>query len=172
MLPMGCLCLARCATPLGEMLLASEGETLVGAWFAGQRFYSAGVDAARAVWQSTPPLHAATAWLEAYFAGGAPAAMPPLPPLAPVGTPFRQAVWQLLRGIPYGHTTTYGALAELLKQQGVRAAAQAVGAAVGRNPISLFIPCHRVLAAGGALAGYAGGLARKAYLLALEKQRQ
>ena len=162
------LCLARCTTPLGEMLLASEGEALVGAWFEGQRHYAAGVECALAEQRETPPVRLAREWLAAYFdSPGLPPACP-LPPLAPIGTPFQQAVWRLLRGIPYGGATTYGALTEQLRQSGIRASAQAVGNAVGRNRISLFIPCHRVLAASGALTGYAGGLSRKAALLDME----
>lgn len=159
--------LTRCATPLGEMLLAGEGSALVGAWFVGQRYYPAHLEPDTAG-ENTPPLCAARAWLKAYFAGTQGQELPPQPPLAPVGTPFQQAVWQLLRRIPYGDTTTYGSLAQQLRQNGIRASAQAVGGAVGRNPLSLFIPCHRVLATSGALAGYAGGLSRKAALLALE----
>lgn len=170
MLPMSRLSLARCATPLGEMLLASEGAALTGAWFEGQRYYAAGVCAAQAVWHHSAPLRAACAWLESYFGGAAAEALPPMPPLAPAGTPFQQAVWQLLQGIPYGSFTTYGKLAEQLIQSGIRASAQAVGGAVGRNRISLFIPCHRVLAATGALTGYAAGLQRKSHLLQLESR--
>lgn len=157
-------CLARHASPLGDMLLASEGAALVGVWFVGQRYFSAGVEAAQACMQVTPPLSAAIAWLRAYFAGQRPGAEQ-LPPLAPVGTPFQQAVWQLLQRIPYGTTTTYGTLAARLRARGHRACAQAVGAAVGRNPISLLIPCHRVLGAAGSLTGYAAGIEKKQWLL-------
>ena len=91
-----------------------------------------------------------------------------MPPLAPSGSPFRQAVWALLREIPYGATTTYGALAQALRARGIAAAPQAVGGAVGHNPISILIPCHRVVGADGSLTGYAGGVEKKRFLLELE----
>ena len=91
-----------------------------------------------------------------------------LPPLRPEGSPFRQAVWRLLLEIPYGTVTTYGALARTLRGQGISAAAQAVGGAVGHNPISILIPCHRVVGSDGSLTGYAGGVANKQFLLELE----
>lgn len=104
----------------------------------------------------------AVRWLDRYFGGEDPG---PPPPLAPLGaTPFRSAVWALLRELPYGSTTTYGRIAARLGGMSARA----VGGAVGRNPISLMIPCHRVLGADGSLTGYAGGTDRKAALLALE----
>ena len=94
--------------------------------------------------------------------------VPSLPPLAPKGSDFRQAVWKLLLQIPYGEVTTYGELAHALQAQGVSAAAQAVGGAVGHNPISIIIPCHRVVGADGSLTGYAGGVDKKRFLLTLE----
>ena len=161
-------CLARCATPAGEMLLASEGAALVGAWFAGQRHFAASLPAAQAAYAEAEPLRAARAWLAAYFSGQWPIPAP-LPPLAPIGTLFQAAVWRALLCVPYGHTTTYGALAaELSRRSGARTSPRAVGHAVGRNPISILIPCHRVLGAGGALTGYAAGLQIKQYLLRLE----
>ena len=105
-------------------------------------------------------------WLEAYFSA---APLPDLPPLAPQGSPFRRRVWELLLTIPFGQTTTYGDLAAQLKQTGIPASAQAVGGAVGRNPISILIPCHRVIGANGALTGYAGGIDAKRFLLELEQ---
>ena len=112
-----------------------------------------------------PVFEQASAWLDAYFAK---APLPALPPLAPQGSPFRQAVWRLLLEIPYGTVTTYGALARTLRGQGISAAAQAVGGAVGHNPISILIPCHRVVGSDGSLTGYAGGVANKQFLLELE----
>ena len=107
-------------------------------------------------------------WLDLYFAGKCPSFTPPL---APKGTPFRQEVWQLLLDIPYGKTTTYGELAgKLAARRGLKSmSAQAVGGAVGHNPISLIIPCHRVLGSDGSLTGYAGGTDKKQALLELEK---
>lgn len=164
-------CLARYTGPLGGMVLASEGAALVGVWFEKQRHFPAAVAAALAAGAAgltdAPPLRMARVWLDSYFSGSIPAPAA-LPPLAPAGTPFQQAVWRLLQRIPYGHTTTYGHLAEQLRCGGIRAAAQAVGGAVGRNPISLLIPCHRVVGAAGTLTGYAAGLPAKTYLLRLE----
>ena len=142
------------------MLLASTGAALAGAWFEQQKHFP------RAALQwldaSAPPvLHAARRWLDDYFAGLRPDISKI--PLAPFGTPFQQRVWNMLRAIPYGSTTTYGALAQRLAPP--RMAAQAVGGAVGRNPIAIIIPCHRVVGSGGALTGYAAGLDIKRHLL-------
>lgn len=106
-------------------------------------------------------------WLDIYFSGREPDFLPPLHPL---GTPFRRAVWELLLQIPYGRTVTYGELARRLaaKQGLVHMSAQAVGGAVGHNPISILIPCHRVVGSGGNLTGYAGGIDKKVRLLELE----
>ena len=112
-----------------------------------------------------PVFRQAAAWLDAYFAKQP---LPDLPPLAPRGSDFRQVVWRLLLEIPYGQVTTYGALAQILRDRGISAAAQAVGGAVGHNPISILIPCHRVVGADGSLTGYAGGVEKKRFLLALE----
>ena len=91
------------------------------------------------------------------------------PPLCPVGTPFQRRVWRALAAIPYGSTTSYAALAASLARQGFPTSARAVGGAVGRNPISVLLPCHRVVGADGSLTGYAGGIDRKRALLALER---
>ena len=149
-------------SPLGEITLAGEGETLTGLWFTGQKHFGGeGIPAGEA-----PVFLETRRWLEAYFAGKAPGE---LPPLAPVGTPFQKAVWDLLLEIPRGETATYGQLAERLsRRQGRATSPRAVGSAVGRNPISLMIPCHRVVGAKGSLTGYAGGLERKKWLLTLE----
>ena len=151
-------------SPVGRLTLASDGEAITGLWLEGQKYFGAGLS--DTVQEKTLPVFAAAnAWLEAYFAK---ALLPPLPPLSPQGSPFRQAVWQLLREIPYGVTTTYGALAQALRARGIAAAPQAVGGAVGHNPISILIPCHRVVGADGSLTGYAGGVEKKRFLLALE----
>ena len=113
-----------------------------------------------------PVFGEAVKWLDLYFAGKEPDFMPAL---SPSGTTFQQAVWEILRTIPYGATTSYGTIAKCLeKRAGKRMSAQAVGGAVGRNPISILIPCHRVIGANGSLTGYAGGLDKKEYLLELE----
>ena len=151
-------------SPVGLLTLASDGRAVTGLWLEGQKYFGAGLpDAVQE--KSLPVFEAARAWLESYFAK---APLPPLPPLAPQGSPFRQAVWQLLLEIPYGTVTTYGALAQKLRDRGISAAAQAVGGAVGHNPISILIPCHRVVGSDGSLTGYAGGVANKQFLLELE----
>ncbi|MBR3186139.1 MAG: methylated-DNA--[Oscillospiraceae bacterium] len=152
------------ASALGEILLVSDGEALCGLYFEGQKYYPALVEAKEE--PSLPVFRSARAWLERYFAGEAPEEKVPL---RAAGTDFQRAVWALLSEIPYGATVTYGELADTLSaQRGRPCSARAVGAAVGRNPISVIVPCHRVLGAGGALTGYAGGLARKRALLRLE----
>lgn len=159
------------STPLGRVLLASDGETVTGEeavtalWFEGQKYFAAGLEPETEEKPDLPVFHQAAAWLNAYFAG---LPLPSPPPLAPRGSPFRQAVWKLLCEIPYGKTTTYGALSKRLKASGIPASPQAVGGAVGHNPISILIPCHRVLGADGGLTGYAGGLEKKRFLLELE----
>lgn len=155
-------------SPLGRLTLASEGAQLIGLWFEGQRHYGAGLKGRHIVVEpgesQAAPLRAACAWLDAYFAGQRPG-LGALP-LAPKGSLFRQAVWQLLKGIPYGGSTSYGALAAALRAQGMAASAQAVGGAVAHNPISIIIPCHRVLAAAPAARwSYAAGAAAKQALL-------
>lgn len=153
------------SSPVGRIYLASEGDALTGLWIEGQKYFAATLEKAETREQESAPLLQAARWLDAYFAK---AFLPALPPLAPKGSSFRQAVWQLLLEIPYGQTTTYGALAETLRRRGVGAAAQAVGGAVGHNPISIIIPCHRVVGADGSLTGYAGGIQIKRRLLGLE----
>ena len=156
-------------TPLGKMQAAACDDALVGLWFIGQKYFP--TDAASWLNEQDYPVFALLRdWLEAYFSRKQPGESSPLVkiPLAPHGTDFQQAVWKLLLEIPYGKTTTYGAIAARLSSAGKKAAAQAVGGAVGHNPISLIIPCHRVLGADGSLAGYAGGLDKKRALLELE----
>lgn len=147
-------------SPLGGITLASDGEALIGLWFDAQAHFGAGLDSAQEE-KALPVFDEALRWLALYFAGREPDFTPPL---RPRGTAFQRAVWEALLSIPYGHTTSYGALARKLRI----ASARAVGAAVGRNPVSLIIPCHRVLGADGRLTGYAGGLERKSWLLRLE----
>ena len=153
-------------SPLGGILLAADESGLTGLWFGGGRYFAEGLPAAH-IRRETPILAAAKGWLDIYFTGREPDF---LPPLHPTGSLFQQAVWALLLQIPYGQTVTYGQLAaRLAAERGLaRMSAQAVGGAVGRNRISLIIPCHRVLGADGSLTGYAGGLDRKAKLLAWE----
>ena len=154
-------------TPLGDMVALAEGDQLCGLWFMDQKYVPE--DAGDRVHDPNHPLFVELRrQLAAYFAGGLREFHLPL---APTGTPFQMAVWELLRAIPPGTTTTYGALARLVapRREGRIPSAQAVGGAVGRNPIDIIIPCHRVIGADGSLTGYAGGLERKAALLALER---
>ena len=153
-------------SPLGPMLLAADEAGLTGAWFEGQKYFARGLADAQPGTADTLAL--AARWLDAYFSGREP---DHLPPLRPHGSPFQMAVWQKLLEIPYGQTTTYGAIARAVASDSGRASvpAQAVGGAVGRNPLSVFIPCHRVVGASGSPTGYAGGLDRKIALLELER---
>lgn len=147
------------ASPLGEIVLRSDGEALTGLRFRGQRYDDPCPDAVR---EELCVFRRAEEWLRVYFSGRIP---PEPPPLAPQGSVFRQRVWAELLRIPRGSTVTYG---EIARSLGLRMSAQAVGGAVGHNPISLMIPCHRVIGADGSLTGYAGGLWRKERLLLLE----
>lgn len=154
---------------LGPMLMASDddGRALSGLWFEGQRHEPAAAKVEAAERRELPVFESARVWLDAYFAGEVPG---DTPELAPSGTPFQCAVWDELRRLPYGAQVTYGDLAERLANRiDHRTSARAVGGAVGRNPISIMVPCHRVVGADGSLTGYAGGAWRKRALLALER---
>lgn len=155
------------ASPLGGILLAANDIGLTGLWFDGQKYYADNLPAEH-IERETPILTDAKRWLDVYFTGNEPDFKPPL---HIVGSAFRQAVWELLLQIPYGQTVTYGELArQLAEKQGVEhMSAQAVGGAVGHNPISLIIPCHRVVGTSGSLTGYAGGIDKKIMLLELEQ---
>lgn len=180
--------LATYDSPIGRLTLAARGGAFVGLWVARQRFFGApfGIDeaVARSALDLTSPvsrdsilaeagwgeadaraLGAAMSWLDGYFAGEAPS--PATVRLAPAGTDFQKRVWEAMDAIPYGATCTYGHLAATLRDEGVPASAQAVGGAVGRNPLLLIRPCHRVVAATGP-GGYAAGGDVKAWLLAHE----
>ena len=154
-------------SPVGTLTLAADGQALTGLWLEGQKYFGAGLESDAEDCPDLPVFRRTEEWLTAYFAK---ALLPPPPPLAPKGSPFRQAVWKLLLEIPYGQTTTYGALADQLRMSGLTASPIAVGGAVGHNPISILIPCHRVLGADGSLTGYAGGLDIKRFLLELETE--
>ena len=191
-------CIWHYDSPLGGMTMTGNGQALTGLWFDRQRYFglsfdrnrnaAAGlhaVDGPSAVNPSVvnlPVFEATCRWLDVYFAGGVPDFTPPL---TLRGTPFRKAVWEILQTIPYGQTMTYGEIAAQLArqraaqlvsapkvamQQGLapHVAAQAVGGAVGHNPVAIIVPCHRVIGAGGSLTGYAAGLDRKRRLLQLE----
>jgi methylated-DNA-[protein]-cysteine S-methyltransferase len=150
----------RIETPLGPLTAARSAAGLSGLWFDGQKHHPGALGVPEDD-GSDPVLSATAAALTAYFSG-----RPfTLPRLDPAGTAFQRAVWQALLDIPAGTPATYGRLAARL---GRAQAARALGAAVGRNPISILIPCHRVVGSSGALTGYAGGLERKRALLSLE----
>ena len=153
-------------SPLGGILFAADEIGLTGLWLDGQKYFGGHLPAERRT-QETPILTEARRWLDIYFTGREPDFRPPL---HPVGSVFRQAVWKILLQIPYGKTTTYGEIArQLAAQQGLeRMSAQAVGGAVGHNEISIIIPCHRVVGTNGSLTGYAGGIDKKIKLLELE----
>ena len=153
------------SSPLGTLTLASGGTALTGLWLEGQKYFAATMGQKAEEQNGLPVFRQAAAWLDAYFSKKP---LPPLPLLAPQGSPFRQTVWKQLLTIPYGQTTTYGALAMSLREEGISASAQAVGGAVGHNPISILIPCHRVVGASGSLTGYAGGVDKKRFLLEWE----
>ena len=181
--------LACYVSPIGSITLAARGGALVGLWVDGQRFFGGtfGIDeaVARSALDLTSPvsrdvilaeagwgeadaraLGAAMSWLDGYFAGEA--LSPATVRLAPAGTDFQQRVWEAMDAIPYGATHTYGHLAATMRGAGIPASAQAVGGAVGRNPLLLIRPCHRVVAADGP-GGYAAGAEAKAWLLAHEE---
>ncbi|MCR5575613.1 MAG: methylated-DNA--[protein]-cysteine S-methyltransferase [Oscillospiraceae bacterium] len=154
-------------SPLGELLLAGDDEGVTGLWFAqGGRYVGLGLSRS-AVPCETEDIEQAKSWLDLYFAGRDPG---PLPRLHLTGSAFRRRVGEILCEIPYGETLTYGQIAaRIAKERGLdRMSAQAVGGAVGRNPICILVPCHRVVGADGSLTGYGGGILRKKALLELE----
>lgn len=154
-------------SPLGSITLASNGEALTGLWFDGQKYFPHNL-ISESIESELPIFTQAIKWLDKYFSGIEPDFTPPI---SLQTTTFRKVVYDILLTIPYGQITTYGEIANILaKQKGIqRMSAQAVGGAVGHNPISIIIPCHRVVGADGSLTGYAGGLNKKIELLKLEK---
>ena len=154
-------------SPLGPILLVSDGEALTGLWFEDRGDPALPLSRER-VEKSLPVFERTEEWLGTYFSGMEPGFTPPL---RMAGTDFQLAVWNLLLQIPYGETTAYGELARrIAAQRGIsRMSAQAVGGAVGRNPIPIIVPCHRVIGSNGSLIGYGGGIDRKVKLLAMER---
>lgn len=151
------------ASPIGEIMPTSDGESLTGLFMAPEAGWSTEIGAD---WRRDPAaFHDIEEQLRAYFAGELREFSVRL---APHGTPFQRRVWQALITIPYGQTTSYGAIAFAIDRP---SASRAVGAANGRNPISIIVPCHRIVGADGSLTGYGGGLPRKQHLLALERGR-
>ena len=151
-------------SPFGPITLAAGEDGLKGLWFDGQRYFAGSLDAPMEPGENAH-LAAACAWLDEYFAGGNPEISRLT--LAPIGSEFRLVVWQILREIPLGHVSTYGELAtEAARRMGkAQGSARAVGGAVGHNPISIIVPCHRVIGANGNLTGFGGGISRKLQLL-------
>ncbi|MCL1911725.1 MAG: methylated-DNA--[protein]-cysteine S-methyltransferase [Leptospirales bacterium] len=157
------------SSPVGTITLASDGDNLAGLWIEGQKYHGATIPEKTANNDDIPIFKAAKKWLAAYFAGKKPAVSEL--PLAPIGGGFRQRVWSILCEIPYGEVITYGSIAKKMavKMKRESMSSQAVGGAVGHNPISIIIPCHRVVGSNGSLTGYAGGIAIKIKLLELEE---
>ncbi len=153
-------------SPLGPVTLGSDGEALTGLWFQGQKYYALRLDEAH-VEKDLPVFRQTAQWLDIYFSGRDPGFTPPL---RFTGSPFQKEVWAILTAIPYGSTRTYGDIArELARGRGIpRMSARAVGGAVGKNAISILVPCHRVVGSDGSLTGYAGGVQKKFALLRLE----
>ncbi len=172
------------SSPVGMLKLASDGKSLVGLWIEGQKYFCDTITdemtdkmtdemADKMADEMMSGKHLAVLenakdWLERYFAGSRPSVSEL--PLAPAGGKFRQGVWQILCEIPYGEVVTYGDIAKKMAEKMSREtmSAQAVGGAVGHNPVSIIIPCHRVVGASGSLTGYAGGIGKKIWLLTHE----
>ena len=154
-------------SPVGTIVLASDEENLLGIWFRQQHPDLAFLKDRKAQHLETEPIRRGKDWLDRYFLHQRPEIREL--PITLIGTPFRKRVWEMLTQIPYGETVTYGSLArQLAAETGKPVSAQAVGGAVGHNPLSIVLPCHRVVGADGSLTGYAGGLETKAWLLAHE----
>lgn len=161
-------------SPLGAITLAADARGLTGLWFEGQAHYGTTLDGEgvpNGLGSASAVLDYTWAWLGTFFAGHAPAYTPPLHLM---GTPFQLEVWSVLQSVPRGSAVTYGWVADEIYRRrlavgdGHPTSPRAVGGAVGRNPVSIIVPCHRVVGAGGALTGYAGGLDRKKWLLDVE----
>lgn len=159
---------AHCDSPVGVIMLGANEAGLVGLWIEGQKYFGDTVDGEFVEKPDRPIFTAARKWLDAYFAGQKPAISDLA--LAPIGGEFRQGVWRILREIPYGEYLTYGGIAKKMaaRMNKESMSSQAVGGAVAHNPISIIIPCHRVVGGNGSLTGYSGGIGTKIKLLELE----
>jgi methylated-DNA-[protein]-cysteine S-methyltransferase len=155
-------------SPVGLLTLACDGDSLAGLWIEGQKYHGDSIPGTMALNDGMPVLNAAKRWLDRYFDGKKPAISEL--PLTPIGGEFRQKVWEILCEIPYGEVTPYGEIAQKMavKMKRKSMSSQAVGGAVGHNPLSIIIPCHRVVGSNGSLTGYAGGINVKVKLLELE----
>ena len=158
--------ISRYQSPIGNILLAADETGLTGLWFEGQKYFALYLDKEHEE-KELPVFEQAKKWLDTYFSGKKPEFEVPL---HFTGTDFQNEVWEILYSIPYGQTMTYAEIASrLAKKRGLkRMSAQAVGGAVGRNEISIIVPCHRVAGTNGSLTGYAGGINKKIALLKLE----
>ena len=156
-------------SPIGNLMLLSDGDNLVGLYMENQKYYLNGIKQELTSKDNLQVLENTKKWLDRYFAKENPSIKEI--PLAPIGGEFRQKVWKILCEIPYGKTTTYGEIAKRIAKEmdKEKMSAQAVGNAVGHNPISIIIPCHRVVGKDGSLTGYAGGIEKKRILLELER---
>ena len=153
-------------SPIGNLTVSSDGENILGLWIEGQKYFARnlGKDVSE---ENLSIFENVREWLGIYFGGNEPNFALSV---KPQGSPFQKSVWDILRQIPYGKTTSYGEIAKQIEVQngGKRTSARAVGGAVGHNPVSILIPCHRVVGKNGALTGYAGGISKKIQLLAIE----
>ena len=156
-------------SPLGGITMASDGKALTGLWFDGQKYFGDGLGK-NPEEKPLPVFDETDRWLRIYFGGKTPDFTPTL---AINANDFRKSVYDILLTVPYGQTTTYGEIAKIIaRQRGLkRMSPQAVGGAVSRNPISIIVPCHRVIGVSGSLTGYAGGIERKTELLKIEGMR-
>lgn len=155
-------------SPIGDMMMACDEVGIIGLWFVGKKYFASTLNADEPRLQKTLPIFDQTKkWLDIYFNGQNPDFMPTL---SLKGSKFRLAVWEILNQIPYGKVITYGDIAnQIARQRGVeKMSAQAVGGAVGHNPIAILVPCHRVVGTNGSLTGYGGGIDKKIELLKLE----
>lgn len=155
-------------SPIGKLTIVSDEKSLVGLWMEGQKYYLGTLDQELMINDESEIIKKTKNWLERYFRLEKPCICEL--PLAPIGGEFRQKVWKILCNIPYGEVTTYGNIAKQMAQDMGKESmsAQAVGNAIGHNPISIIIPCHRVVGSNGSLTGYAGGIDKKIKLLKLE----
>ena len=155
-------------SPIGWMTMASDGERLTGLWFDQQNYFGSTLNGTCVSRDDLQIFQTTKEWLNIYFTGKCP---PFTPPLHMTGSEFRKEVWEILQSIPFGQTMSYGEIAKLMAhRKGMKTmSAQAVGGAVGHNPISLIIPCHRVIGTNGQLTGYDGGLDKKQWLLLNER---
>lgn len=157
------------SSPIGGITMASNGESLTGLWFDGQKYFASTLSQ-RHMEKQLPVFDRTCEWLDLYFSGKSPDFMPPVFMYV---SNFKRDVYEILMTIPFGETMTYKEVADLIakKHRIISMSAQAVGGAIAHNPISLVIPCHRVIGTNGKLTGYAGGLDKKEWLLNMEKRK-